>query len=102
MKGDYAAYRRWFRTNGLAVFLVQPKNRRFAGLGYVYARVHEGLRLAVSYALFSVVSVPLCFKSPRFDGSGDNFSTGVSGGWCLVERVFSRETLVVGVCGQIV
>ena len=36
---------RWcFRTNGLAVFLAQPKNRRFAGLGYVHAHVHKGQR----------------------------------------------------------
>ena len=35
---------RCFRTNGLAVCLAQPKNRRFAGLGYVRAHLHEGQR----------------------------------------------------------
>ena len=33
-----------YRTNGLAVCLAQPKNRRFAGLGYVRAHLHEGQR----------------------------------------------------------
>ena len=36
-----ASQRRCFRTKGLAVFLAQPKNRRFAGLGLVRAHVQE-------------------------------------------------------------
>ena len=42
-KSDYAAKGGALWTNGLAVCLAQPKNRRFA-VGYVHTHVHEGQR----------------------------------------------------------
>ena len=39
-----------FRTNGLAVFLAQPKNQRFAGLGCVRAHVRKANGMTICYA----------------------------------------------------
>ena len=39
-----------FRANGLTVYLAQPKNRRFAGLGLVAPACRRTNGLAVSYA----------------------------------------------------
>ena len=43
VKGDFRL-KSVFRTNGLAVFLAQPKSRRFAGLGLVRACVQKDQR----------------------------------------------------------